>query len=123
MVDIIINCREDLNMKRVADLMNQAPDELKTRILQIFREEGAIIRDDAKANAPVKTGKLRDLIMMRETPTGVEVVEAAPYAVYQEFGTKFIQPRHFLTTAFKLRHPAIKEKITLTLTEYFRELT
>lgn len=124
MVDIIINVRRDFNMERLAIIMNQASDELRRRILRILREEGAVIRDEAQENAPVKTGKLKDLIIMRDTPTGIEVIGAASYTGYQELGTKYIQPpKLFMTTAFKNRHPIISQRIQQTIIDYFRELT
>lgn len=123
MVDIQINVKRDANMKRLLILMNQASEELKERIIQIFREEGLLIKTDAQANAPVKTGKMRDLIIMRETPTGVEIVGCAPYTGYVELGTKYIDPRLFLTTAFKARHPIITYRIQQCIIDYFREVS
>lgn len=123
MVDIVINVRRNVSMKRLAVVLSSVPDELKEKILAIFREEGMAIRDDAKANAPVKTGRMRDLIILRDTPTGVEIVGCAPYTGYQELGTRYIEPRLFITKAFNAHERILGWKIQQAIIDSFREVT
>jgi len=70
------------------------------KIKDNLRREGRILLAEAKANAPVKTGNLRDNIEFNTTPLGAEIHCDITYAGYQEFGTVYIRPKHFMTTAW-----------------------
>lgn len=62
----------------------------------------------AKANAPVRTGRLRNEIRAEATQdaNGVRITLRgdAPYTVYQERGTRYIQPKYFLANAWRDQH-------------------
>lgn len=123
MVDIIINCRRDVSMERISILMNSVPDELKDKITEILRREAEEIRDEARAEAPVKTGVLRDLIISRDTPSGAEVIGGAYYTGFQEWGTIHINPLFFMTKAFRRYQPILTRKIQQKIIDHFRSVT
>lgn len=91
-------------MMRLDDLMRQ-------RVWQGFNSVGASIKAEAKQLAPVRTGFLRSTIYAKmdpPSPFGMTqnfwqlIVGAwAKYARYQEFGTRYIRPRRFLSTALQ----------------------
>lgn len=68
-------------------------------------QQGAeLIRDEAKRIVPVKTGFLRDSIVVTraetlQTGAAVRIEAQAPYARFIEFGTVHIAPRAFMRTA------------------------
>lgn len=61
---------------------------------------GKILRDEAKRRAPVRTGFLRSKITANKAgKNGADVISAAPYAAYVEFGTSKMAPRAHLRPA------------------------
>ena len=61
---------------------------------------GKILRDEAKRRAPVRTGYLRSNITATKAGrNAADVVSAAPYAAYVEYGTSKMAPRAHLRPA------------------------
>lgn len=61
---------------------------------------GKILRDEAKRRAPVRTGFLRSKITAKKAGrNGADVISAAPYAAYVEFGTSKMAPRSHMRPA------------------------
>ena len=60
------------------------------------------IEADAKRNAPVKTGTLRRSITSRVEEGGKlgKVGTNLPYAPYQEYGTIYIEGKHYMENAY-----------------------
>lgn len=63
---------------------------------------GKILRDEAKRRAPVRTGFLRSKITTKKAgKNAADVISAAPYAAYVEFGTSKMAPRAHLRPAIE----------------------
>lgn len=63
---------------------------------------GKILRDEAKRRAPVRTGYLRSNITAKKAGrNAADVISAAPYAAYVEFGTSKMAPRAHLRPAIE----------------------
>lgn len=63
---------------------------------------GKILRDEAKRRAPVRTGFLRSKITAKKAGrNGADVISAAPYAAYVEFGTSKMAPRSHMRPAIE----------------------
>lgn len=63
---------------------------------------GKILRDEAKRRAPVRTGYLRSKITAAKAgKNAADVISAAPYAAYVEFGTSKMAPRAHLRPAIE----------------------
>ena len=61
-----------------------------------------ILRDEAKRRAPVRTGFLRSKITAKKAgKNAADVISAAPYAAYVEFGTSKMAPRAHLRPAIE----------------------
>nr|DAD74784.1 MAG TPA: tail component [Siphoviridae sp. ctZPw9]DAF99798.1 MAG TPA: tail component [Siphoviridae sp. ctPNJ4] len=61
---------------------------------------GKLLRDEAKRRAPVRTGFLRSKISAAKAgKNAADVISAAPYAAYVEFGTSKMAPRAHLRPA------------------------
>jgi HK97 gp10 family phage protein len=61
---------------------------------------GLQVARSAAARAPRRTGRLRgSLRPLRIDRAGVQVGSSAPYAAYQEYGTRHVRAHYFLTGA------------------------
>jgi HK97 gp10 family phage protein len=71
-------------VKDLAEISNKTPEEITKNILTDFGEK---IVGNARAIAPVKTGKLKDSISYRVERNTLSVGPHVPYGAYMEFGT------------------------------------
>lgn len=63
---------------------------------------GKILRDEAKRRAPVRTGYLRSNITAKKAgKNAADVISAAPYAAYVEYGTSRMAPRSHMRPAIE----------------------
>ena len=63
---------------------------------------GKILRDEAKRRAPVRTGYLRSNITAAKAgKNAADVISAAPYAAYVEYGTSKMAPRSHMRPAIE----------------------
>lgn len=82
--------------------------EIKRKHPEVFDElltvSGDLIAKTMREKAPVRTGFLRDSIVIRKAKDYVEVAPTEPYAPYVEFGTKphIIEPVHASVLAFEI---------------------
>jgi len=72
---------------------------MKARVQQRLQELAESIKDTAQRIAPIRTGYLRSTIFTEATEWIVKVGASAPYAVYVEYGTRFMHGRRFLSQA------------------------
>lgn len=77
---------------------------------------GKIVVEAARRNAPLKTGRLRQSLILDErkvSPTGasVEVTSTVPYARHQEKGTRFHPAQPFLERSAEVMSPAVVNAI------------
>lgn len=75
------------------------PGAIARNIEQWAYTVGSVVSTEAKSLAPVKTGALRGSITFELRGMQVRVGSDLPYAKYQEFGTRYVQPRAFLQKA------------------------
>lgn len=59
------------------------------RVAKVIKSNGGKMQEKAKRYAPVDTGKLKNSITLQTSATKAEVSSTAPYAIYQEFGTRY----------------------------------
>lgn len=90
-----------MSTKRVtlADLprvLKQDLRELHRRTVQATRPAAAAGREVARANAPVKTGRLRDGIIDEPLPDGARIRSTAPYSGKVEHGDRDTRPHPFM---------------------------
>ena len=97
--------------------MHYLDSSMRDRVYHALNSIANDIVIRAKALAPVKTGRLMHSIYAHVSRDWVLKVGAtAPYARYQEFGTRFIQPRAFLTQALLENLP----RLSLVIAEALR---
>jgi len=85
-----------------AQALKGMSEDLRKRFAEVLGDIGRQIVTRARAYAPVRTGALRASIY--ETVTHdlqLRVGAYVYYAIFQEFGTRYIAPRYFLTRAIQ----------------------
>ena len=98
----------------LADLPYRKPEKEHEKMTEILDQAVEI----AKTNAPVRTGRLRESIGWEQTEeTGYNLYARTPYAKFQEFGTRYIEPHLFLTQAYNF----ILNKLDEIANHVFRE--
>jgi HK97 gp10 family phage protein len=80
--------------------MMHLPESVQEKVYEALNSIARDIVIKAKALCPVRTGRLMQSIYAQVTRDMVLKVGAyAPYAIFQELGTRNIPPRQFLTRA------------------------
>ena len=109
-------------------------EELKTKIERLdsalqakvhdrMKEQAEIVKTVAQSLAPVRTGRLRNSIYAQVEDWIAKVGASASYAVYQEFGTRFIQPVRFLSRAIEMRAQSILDAIDQAIESAIKEVS
>src|SRR5437773_2523452 len=90
-------------------VFNRIPEvqlELEARVQELADHAAEITAEEARARAPVLTGRLRDSIGAE----GGRVTVGAPYAAFVEYGTAHNAAEPFLTPAVSGAVPRIEEE-------------
>jgi HK97 gp10 family phage protein len=88
--------------------MEHLPEIMRRQVRLALEQVGRDMHMDARRMCPVKTGRLRDSIFSRVEDWLLRLGATAPYAIYQELGTRHFQGRFFLTEAIQLNFPSLK---------------
>jgi len=99
----------------VRDKLNQLDDSMKRNIQDAMTIEAEAMKNAARAMCPVRTGRLRESIFAKVEEWTVKVGATAPYAFYQEFGTRHIRPRRFLSNAVESRMQSLVSRVSEAL--------
>jgi len=86
-------------------------EAMKDRVHKALESEAEAMKNAAKSLSPVRTGYLRSTIFSRVQEWTLRLGATAPYAAYQEFGTRRIRPRRFLSRAVELRIHGLIDRI------------
>jgi HK97 gp10 family phage protein len=122
-VQIVINIRPDADMALVQTLTDNMKEDLTEQIYNALWPIATAIETEAKAYAPFKTGLLQNAIYVMMSREGIEVSCNVPYAVYQEFGTRYIEARHFIEQAIFNHNGEIRQAIIDAINNYFVSVT
>jgi len=101
--------------------LSQLDDGLKRRVQDAMRFEAEAMKNVARARCPVRTGRLRDSIYAKVRNWSIRLGAAVPYAVYQEFGTRYVRARRFLRNAVEVRMPVLVNRINRAIDQAIRE--
>jgi len=122
MIVIDISVGPQVSMDYVRQLIENTP-ELYDRLLGVLEEIAYQIAEMAKDTCPVKTGRLRDSIVVEVEENGVAIKATVDYALFQEFGTKYIPGQYFMTNAYDSYVPLIESRIYEEIYDYFKGVT
>jgi len=101
--------------------LESLPDKVEEKTRDKMQEIVEDATEQARNEAPVRTGRLRASIgWMWRLEEGYKIFAEAPYAVYQEFGTRYIQAKMFMTRAWEtimIRWQEVVERVSEALRE------
>jgi len=101
--------------------LESLPDNIQEKVRDKMQEIVDDATEQARSEAPVRTGRLRSSIgWMWRLEEGYKIFAEAPYVVYQEFGTRYIQAKLFMTRAWQVimeRWEELMEKVSEALRE------
>lgn len=107
--------------EELAKKLEHLDSTLKNHVQTSLQELGDSIKEKARELAPSRTGYLRSTIFAETKDWTVKVGANAPYASYVEFGTRFMQPRRFLTQALEMHVGRIAHVFDGAVNEALRE--
>jgi HK97 gp10 family phage protein len=117
-MEIHINGLPELREK-----LNRLDEGMKRNIHDAMQFEAEAMKNAARARCPVRTGRLRASIYARVRDSIIQLGATAPYAVYQEFGTRYIQARRFLSNAVELRMQSLVNRINQAIRQAIGEVS
>jgi len=95
--------------------LTRLDDSMKRNIQDLMQREAETMKDASRAMCPVRTGRLRESIFAKVEEWTVKLGATAPYAFYQEFGTRHIRPRRFLSNAVESRMQSLVNRVSEAL--------
>jgi HK97 gp10 family phage protein len=113
-------------LHEIQDSFEAAPVDVRDDMETVTSKIGHLIEAGAKKRAPVRTGLLRSSITTNLTSeaesVSAEVYTDTFYAVYQELGTRYIQPPNaFLGPSFdELQQPYVDALLAIIPPKAFR---
>jgi HK97 gp10 family phage protein len=101
--------------------LSQLDNGLKCYVQEAMRFEAEAMKNVARARCPVRTGRLRDSIYVKVRDWVIRLGAAASYAVYHEFGTRYVRGRRFLSNAVEVRMPVLVNRLNRVIDQAIRE--
>lgn len=101
--------------------LNRLDDGIKRNVHDAMVFEADAMKNAARARCPVQTGRLRDSIYAKVQDWILKLGATAPYAIYQELGTRYIRPRAFLKNAVSLRMQSLVNRVNRAINGAIRE--
>jgi len=108
-------------LPQLHEKLNQLDEGMKRKVHEAMQFEAEGMKNIARARCPVRTGRLRDSIYAKVQGWILQLGATAPYAIYQELGTRHIRPRAFLKNAVTLRMQSLVNRINRAIGEAIRE--
>lgn len=98
-------------LPELREKLNRLDNGMKRKVHEAMQFEADGMKNIARAHCPVRTGRLRDSIYAKVRDWILELGATAPYAIYQELGTRYIRPREFLKNAVWLRMQSLINRV------------
>ena len=92
-------------------------ESMKQRVHDAMVFEAEAMKRTAQGLAPIRTGYLMSTIFGTVEDWVLKLGATAPYAAYQEFGTRYIRARRFLSNAVELRMQGLINRIDHAIEE------
>jgi HK97 gp10 family phage protein len=110
-------------LPELREKLRRLDEGMKRNVHDAMQFEAEAMKNVARARCPVRTGRLRDSIYAKVRDWIIQLGATAPYAVYQEFGTRYIQARRFLSNAVELRMQSLINRINQAISQSIREVS
>jgi len=110
-IQVELKGKEELMKK-----FNKLSDDIKKEINQSIVKAGTNTQKEAKLRVPVRTGALRNSIMMQinegiKGSISVTVGAYMPYASFVEYGTIYQRPKPYLMPAYEKAKRELEQKL------------
>jgi HK97 gp10 family phage protein len=102
---------EEKGIEELKTKMERLDHNIWRNVHQQLRKLGADMKNMAQQIVPVKTGRLRASIYAKVQEWRLRVGATAPYAVFVEFGTRYMRGRRFLSQTIETYRPRLVEII------------
>lgn len=89
--------------------LQQLNEAIQLKVQDELERWAMEVREYARSLAPVRTGYLRSSIYARVQGWIAEIGAEAPYAIYVEFGTRYMQAQPYLYPALEEFLPRLEE--------------
>lgn len=93
----------------VLQALQQLDESIKFKVQEKLERWAMEVREYARSLAPVRTGYLRSSIYAKVQEWTAEIGAEAPYAIYVEFGTRYMQAQPYLRPALEEFLPRLEE--------------
>lgn len=117
-VELEMKCEDFEEFQQKVQRLDSA---MKTKVHQRLANLAELIKETAKQIVPVRTGYLRSTIFAKTREWTVKVGAHTRYAVYVEFGTRFMRGFYFLSRAMEMHFPQIIRLIGNSIDEAITE--
>jgi len=108
-----------------AENLQQALQSLDNTLQQSIQQQlerwAMEVLEFARSLAPIRTGRLRDSIYAKTSGWVIQIGAEAPYAIFVEFGTRYMQAQPFLYPAVEEYMPRLEEMLLEALGQAVRE--
>jgi HK97 gp10 family phage protein len=130
-INIDIEVGKDVNLEYLHSIIGEFPAYLEKYLWKRMLLVAQSIVEEAKSNAPVSTektkphsghGMLRASIVAVVEMDGIAIRCEVPYAKFQEFGTKYILPKMFMSSAMQNHYEEIRQTVVDVIREYFEKV-
>lgn len=108
-------------LPELREKLNQLDEGMKRNVHEAMQFEAESMKNVARSRCPVRTGRLRDSIYAKVRDWILQLGATAPYAIYQELGTRYIRPRRFLKNAVSLRMQSLINRVNRAISQSMRE--
>lgn len=102
---------EEKGIEEFKTKMERLDYNMRRNVHQQLRKLGTDMNNMARQIVPVKTGRLRASIYAKVQEWMLKVGATAPYAVFVEFGTRYMRAHRFLSQTIETYRPRLREII------------
>ena len=118
-VDLEVDVYGIPELQRKLDRLDQS---MRGRVDEALDFEVSAMQTRAQSLAPKRTGYLASTIVaVRVGEWAFKLMALAPYAAFVEFGTRFMQPRRFLSYALELGMLGLIHHVNRAIEDAIRE--
>ena len=117
MANFSVELKGDLELLAVLDKSNS---QIRNATMKALRNNTEKTMQQAKKNAPVDTGFLKNNIVTRYEDMSGIIHSQATYSFYQEFGTRYQTGTPFMRPALMFIYPQFRKDMTDVMKGAFR---
>lgn len=111
-----VNLSVQINADKLLGFLGRLPKALDQALDRAIAKAAFVIEGRSKAVTPVDTGRLRASIHTVNSRLRAEIGTNVSYAIYVHEGTRFMQPRPFMSEGVQASRNQIEEILNAEIT-------